>query len=737
MKASAFRRGSVWVAWTIGWTTTALLSGAAFSGELDGLGRATWIREGEQAGAGFGTVLGGGGDINGDRLGDLLIGEPAYRVGTNPPVGRVLLFLGSREGFRMEPDQAILGTDPGGRFGFHVAILGDLNGDGFADVGIGAPSFHGGLQEQGRVDIHLGSEAGLEPSPRWSRAGGQADMQLGRIHRAGDVNGDSFDDVVTGASDGGVMPSGGGEALLFLGSRTGLTHTVIWRRKGTQKTELLGDVVAGVGDLNGDGYGDVVFGTMLYDGVTENEGRVEIFLGTAGGLSADPVWTGLPSGVWKSWAGPVHEARFGSAVSAAGDINGDGIPDLIVGSSHMANGDEKEGHALVWYGNPAGLSSAPEWKAEGNEVSGHFGTGVAGVGDVNGDGLDDLVVTGRTLDHGEVNEGVVALYLGRGPGRGLPTWPDWTLESNERGAELGGVVVALGDADGDGLADFAVGGRYHSRNDSQLGEVRVVWGRHGPWGDGSGWSPKLPWTERLRRALDRGMASAGGWLLVGITLVVVGGGMALIRLSASRRRTQLEVETMRSRLHDFVGAELAGANPPDRRLRRFMEELRATVWALKQDAPTVAGLIGYLSDWAWRFAREKAVTLRLDLPRHEVRHQVIDLEIAELFQAILRRALAEAVETQEARRIELVVVVERKALTMEVRHEVGRSLGVIAPGAEESDLGGQADDWTVLQEKLEGWGGRLEFTLAGDGGGCVRAVSPYKAARGWKTPWKK
>lgn len=679
---------------------------------------APWVREGDQDGSGFGTVLGGGGDVNGDGLGDLLVGEPGYVMAPLGAVGRVLVFLGGTNGFRAEPDITLRGTQVGARFGFHAAILGDLDGDGCDEVGIGTPSFQGGILEQGRVDVYRGARHGVEPQPHWSRVGGAQDHQLRRISRAGDVNGDGFGDVLTGASDGEGIPSGEGEALLFLGSRTGLTSTVAWRRKGEQKTELFGDVVAALGDVNRDGRGDVLFGTALYDHDVENEGRVEMFLGTTTGLEVQSAWVNGPTAHWLHAESAHREAQLGGAIAWAGDLNGDGLSEIAVGAPHWAYEDDKEGHVFVWFGRPTGFGDVPDWWAEGNEFGGHFGTGVAGVGDVNGDGYADLVVTGRTLDHGETNEGVVALYLGTR--HGLSRWPDWTAESNERGAELGGVVAALGDANGDGLDDFAVGSRYHSRNEAGVGEVRVFWGRRGPWNDGSGWSPKLAWIERVRRFLDRAMAQAGWWLALGVVGIVVAAVLLLVRLALARRRAQREVETIRSRLHDFVGAELAGRSPPDRRLRGMMEELRATIWTLKQDAPTVAGLVGYLSDWAWRFAREHGVTLRLDLPHSVVGPRTIDFEIAECLQTIVRRALSDAVESGLARSIVLRIEVERRSILVEVRDD---------------GSGERPPDDGAWHECVRNWGGSLEREVMAASGVTIRVRCPFrvKAWRLWGT----
>ena len=165
--------------------------------------------------------------------------------------------------------------------------------------------------------------------------------------------------------------------------------------------------MATAGDVNGDGYADVIVGAKNYTG------RAYVYHGSAGGLSALPAWMDQinhPS------------ARLGHAVGTAGDVNGDGYADVVIGAPLYVNGDSYEGKAYVFHGSAAGLSAAPDWDAEGNHQGAQFGWSVSTAGDVNGDGYADVIVGARHYTDPGDEEGWAHLYYGNG-GRGLARWP--------------------------------------------------------------------------------------------------------------------------------------------------------------------------------------------------------------------------------------------------------------------------------------------------------------------------
>src|SRR6185503_10773183 len=118
---------------------------------------------------------------------------------------------------------------------------------------------------------------------------------------------------------------------------------------------------------------------------------------------------------------------MGSSVDGAGDVNGDGYDDLIVGAYTYDNGQTDEGRAYAYYGSPSGPSTTANWTAEANQGSAYFGISVAGAGDLNGDGYDDVVVGAPGYTNGQSSEGRAFVYYGSASG--LSATAGWTTES--------------------------------------------------------------------------------------------------------------------------------------------------------------------------------------------------------------------------------------------------------------------------------------------------------------------
>ena len=126
-----------------------------------------------------------------------------------------------------------------------------------------------------------------------------------------------------------------------------------WKMESNQFQAAFGYPVSGAGDVNGDGFGDVIIGASGFDGGQENEGRVFVFHGSKDGLGQTPAWTAESD---QGFAGVV-------AAAGAGDVNGDGYDDVIVGFGY-SNGEFGEGAARLYLGSAAGLGANPVWAAE-------------------------------------------------------------------------------------------------------------------------------------------------------------------------------------------------------------------------------------------------------------------------------------------------------------------------------------------------------------------------------------
>ena len=181
-----------------------------------------------------------------------------------------------------------------------------------------------------------------------------------------------------------------------------------WTFEPDQASAFLGAAAGTAGDVNGDGYSDLIVGAPFYSGGQAQEGRVYVFHGSATGFAATPSWiveSNTPS------------ALFGFAAGTAGDVNGDGFDDVIVGAPLFGGPEVNEGKVFVYLGSAAGLSATPIWTLEMNQPQGQLGIAVGTAGDVNGDGFSDVIIGAPFLDNGQSDEGRAFVYLGSPPAR--------------------------------------------------------------------------------------------------------------------------------------------------------------------------------------------------------------------------------------------------------------------------------------------------------------------------------
>jgi hypothetical protein len=374
----------------------------------------------------WGSVL----DVNGDGFADVATGsaDPDIMLRTEPTSVRV--YLGSAMGIVEMPSVFSSPTDES-NFGRAVSSAGDVNGDGFADLIVGAPGVADGpMLRVGKAFVFLGSMQGLAARPSWEMRGATQDEQFGRAATfIGDLNGDGYGDIAIGAPE--FAPGAGGTLNIFFGSPSGPQLAPAQTIRGIDPDEKLGVTVRSAGDFNGDSIPDLISASRNFNvGVRT---VASIYLGTRNGFALPP---------HRRFVRTDGDSGLGLHSTNAGDTNGDGYNDILLSSPNN--------YAHVYHGSPAGISSMPDRVlATGGQAVG------ATSGDLNQDGFDDVVV-GLPLQRGPMpigNEmGGFAWFVGALDGTRLT--PNMVVFATE--GTLGHTVSIVGDIDHDGAVELLV-----------------------------------------------------------------------------------------------------------------------------------------------------------------------------------------------------------------------------------------------------------------------------------------
>ncbi|TAK32213.1 MAG: hypothetical protein EPO40_03335 [Myxococcaceae bacterium] len=314
----------------------------------------------------------------------------------------------------------------------------DLNGDGYDDMAAGAARASPPQGSQaGSVAVFHGSALGLATTPVRVIEGSESYVQLGQsVASAGDVNGDGYGDLILSEHRAnGPAGSYAGAARVFHGSPTGVPPNATTVLVGGQSFEFFGQSLAGAGDVNGDGYADVVVGTG-------GARTASVFHGSASGIVMSPA---------RVLVGDFYDDTFGQSVASAGDVNGDGYTDLIIGAYQARpDGGDTVGTASIFHGSPSGIGTTAARVLRGSVPFSQFGRSVASAGDVNADGYVDVIVG---VPGGSPSNASVFM--------GSPSGVEASAARVLLGASgdtIGRTVAGAGDVNGDGYDDVVSGG---------------------------------------------------------------------------------------------------------------------------------------------------------------------------------------------------------------------------------------------------------------------------------------
>ena len=419
-----------------------LLAVPAFAGGLvDGFGPDVWHVNANQPATNFGFSATTAGDVDGDGYNDIVIGSP-FEDSTLVDEGVAYLYRGSKQGTSLTPSWFYCGRQAGALAGDAVCSAGDVNNDGYADVLVGVPYWNSPANTHvGKVVLFLGSASGLSTTPAMTISSPTAanDEAFGiSVAPAGDVNGDGFADVLVGATH----PVGLqliGVAYVFLGNGGGVDATPVWTALGFPVGDpRMGASLSGAGDVNGDGFADIIIGSPGDSRTLANAGAAYVL-------------TGKPSGVMELdtlLVGTAANQRMGQSVSAAGDVDGDNYADIVVGQPGF---NANVGRAFIGLGGNKGIKSLTVLSPIEALANDAIGSIVATVGDINGDGYADIGVVARNT--GSTSRGRISIYAGSQTG---PVYFGEILTRTGTGF-FGACVGTSGDTDGDGVSEILVG----------------------------------------------------------------------------------------------------------------------------------------------------------------------------------------------------------------------------------------------------------------------------------------
>jgi hypothetical protein len=434
-----------------------------------------------------GSSVSSAGDVNGDGIDDLIIGASRADPNGIYNAGQSYVVFGSNSGFGAGLDLSTLngsngfalnGIAAGGFSGYSVSSAGDVNGDGFDDLIIGAfGSSSNTSNGAGQSYVVFGSNSGFGADLNLSTLNGSNgfaikgfwlfDFSGWSVSSAGDVNGDGFDDLIIGAKYASPnSTNGAGQSYVVFGSNNGfganlnlstLNGSNGFAINGIASYDQSGYSVSSAGDVNGDGFDDLIIGaTRPHANGIPTAGHSYVVFGSNSGFGAGLDLSTLNGSNGFAINGIAAYDRSGSSVSSAGDVNGDGFDDLIIGAPFA-------GQSYVVFGSNNGfganlnlstLNGSNGFAINGIAAGDFSGRSVSSAGDVNGDGFDDLIIGAKYASPNSINhagQSYVVFGQGTTPTNQPPVAnPDSATTAQNTAVTLADSTLLANDTDANG-----------------------------------------------------------------------------------------------------------------------------------------------------------------------------------------------------------------------------------------------------------------------------------------------